>query len=75
MTKQTLSNIIAIILGVLVVRIFIFLLTKSMKTKQIIEAEHLMKEFKENLRRLAVLLMIVGVGLIIYGIVKGIWLK
>ena len=43
-----------------------------MKTKQIIEAEHLMKEFKENLRRLAVLLMIVGVGLIIIGIVNGI---
>jgi hypothetical protein len=32
-----------------------------------------MKEFKENLRRLAVLIMIVGVGLIIYDLVKGIW--
>jgi hypothetical protein len=43
----------------------------SKKGYAIIEAEHLMKEFKENLRRLAVLIMIVGVGLIIYGIVKG----
>jgi hypothetical protein len=41
-----------------------------MKTKQIIEAEHLMKEFKENLRRLAVLIMIVGVGLIVIGLVR-----
>lgn len=41
-----------------------------MKTKQIIEAEHLMKEFKENLRRLAVLLIIIGIGLIIYGLIR-----
>lgn len=42
-----------------------------MKTKQIIEAEHLMKYFKENLRRLAVLIIILGIGLV--GI--GLWLK
>jgi len=43
-----------------------------MKTKQIIEAEMLYREGKENLRRLAVLIMILGIGLIIYGLVKGI---
>lgn len=42
-----------------------------MKTKQIIEAEMLYREGKENLRRLAVLIMMIGVGLI--GI--GLWLK
>ena len=45
---------------------------KSKKGYAIIEAEHLMKEFKENLRRLSVLIMIVGVGLIIIGCFKSI---
>jgi len=43
-----------------------------MKTKQIIEAEHLYKEFRENLRRLATLMILVGIGLMIIGIIKGI---
>lgn len=43
-----------------------------MKTKQIIEAEMLYREGKENLRRLAVLVIIFGIGLIIYGLIKGI---
>lgn len=40
--------------------------SKSKKDKAIIEAEMLYREGKENLRRLAVLIMILGIGLIIY---------
>lgn len=44
---------------------------KSKKGKAIIEAEMLYREGKENLRRLAVLLMLVG--FILIGV--GLWLK
>ena len=45
---------------------------KSKKGKAIIEAEMLYREGRKNLRRLVVLIMILGIGLIIYGLVKGI---
>ena len=47
-------------------------LIKSKKGYKIIEAEHLYKEFRENLRRLATLMILVGIGLMIIGIIKGI---
>jgi hypothetical protein len=46
-----------------------------MKTKQIIEANKLYKELKGFIQWIGFFMIIGGVGLIIYDLVKGIWLR